>query len=81
MLILTYVWLLKEEASTNATGAGHQTKSFNTTISLYKINFFSEYGHVLYQIKGNDAYNNILANSLPLHTPIGFGKNVFVSFQ
>ena len=51
-------------------------------LSAYiKSTFFSEYGHVLYQIKGNDAYNNMLANSLPLHTPIRWGKNVFVSFQ
>ena len=25
--------------------------------------------HVAYQIKGNEAYNNMLANILPLHTP------------
>ena len=25
-----------------------------------------EYGHVAYQIKGNDAYTNIAANSLPI---------------
>ena len=29
---------------------------------------FSEYGHVLYHTKGNGVYNNMLANSLPLHT-------------
>ena len=28
---------------------------------------FSEYGHVAYQIKGNKAYNNMLAKSLPVH--------------
>ena len=28
---------------------------------------FSEYDHVAYQIKGNAAYNNILANILLLH--------------
>ena len=27
--------------------------------------FFSEYGHVAYQIKGNDAYCKVVANSLP----------------
>ena len=27
---------------------------------------FSEYGHVAYQIKGNAAYNNILANIFAL---------------
>ena len=31
---------------------------------------FSEYGHVAYQIKGNAAYNNILANILLLHLPV-----------
>ena len=43
-----------------------------------KINFFSEYGHVAYQIKENEAYNNILAYSLPLHTPLtlGWGQKV-----
>ena len=30
---------------------------------------FSESGHdVEYQIKGSDAYNNMLAHSLPVHT-------------
>ena len=29
----------------------------------------SEYGHVAYQIKENEAYNNML-NNLPLHTPL-----------
>ena len=36
-------------------------------IGLYKINFFSEYGHAAYQIKGNEAYNSMIANILPLH--------------
>ena len=31
---------------------------------------FSEYGHVVNQIKGNEAYNNILAKSLLLHLPL-----------
>ena len=32
---------------------------------------FSEYGHVVaYQIKWNEAYNNMIANVLPLHTPL-----------
>ena len=30
---------------------------------------FSEYGHVAYQIKGNEVYNNML-NIFPLHTPL-----------
>ena len=29
----------------------------------------SEYSQAAYQIKGNKAYNSILANSYPLHTP------------
>ena len=28
---------------------------------------FLEYGHVAYQIKVNEAYNNMLANISPLH--------------
>ena len=31
--------------------------------------FFSEYGHVAYQIKANDFYNNMVANILPTDTP------------
>ena len=31
---------------------------------------FSEYGHVAYQIKGSEAYNDMLTNSLPLYTPL-----------
>ena len=27
-----------------------------------------DYGHVAYQIKENEAYNNMLVNSVPLHT-------------
>ena len=29
---------------------------------------FSEYGHLLYQIKGNDACSNMVTNILPLNT-------------
>ena len=29
----------------------------------------SEYGHVAYQIKGYEMYNDMLANSLPTNTP------------
>ena len=38
---------------------------------------FSEYGHIAYQIKGNIAYNNILANILLIHLPLipGMGSN------
>ena len=46
-----------------------------------KINFFSKCGHVAYQIKWNDAYNNTLANILPLHNPWGGVKrSTFFSF-
>ena len=30
---------------------------------------FSEYRHVAYQIKGNEACNNMQANILPINTP------------
>ena len=30
---------------------------------------FSEYGHVAYQIKGNDACSNMVASILPVDTP------------
>ena len=43
---------------------------------------FSEHGHVAYQIEGNEAYNNILANILPLHTSLvpGLGSNGHFSY-
>ena len=45
---------------------------------------FSEYGHVAYQIKGNETYNNTLANILPLHSPltpgVGVKRSIFFSF-
>ena len=31
--------------------------------------FFSEYGHVAYQFKGNEAFNGMLVNTLTIHTP------------
>ena len=31
--------------------------------------FFSEYGHVAYQIKGNDACSNMVTYSLPADLP------------
>ena len=37
---------------------------------------FSEYGHDAYQIKGNEAYSNMLANILHLHT---YQKSIFFS--
>ena len=41
----------------------------HTHYFLYKNNF-SEHGHVAYQIKGKEAYNYVLANVLPFHTPL-----------
>ena len=43
-----------------------------------KIRFFSEYGHVAYQIKADDAGNIMVANSLPTDTPStqGMGQKV-----
>ena len=46
---------------------------------LILINIF-RIGHVAFQIKGNEAYNNMLANSLILHlllTP-GVGSKVYL---
>ena len=37
------------------------------------INFSPEYGHVTYQIKGNEAYNNMQANVFPLNIPSTLG--------
>ena len=34
----------------------------------YINSIFSEYGHIAYQIKGIEAYNNMQENSLSLHT-------------
>ena len=39
-------------------------------IKAYIISTFSEYGHVAYQMKGNETNYNMLANVLPLHTPL-----------
>ena len=44
---------------------------------------FSEYGHVAYEIKGNEAYNNMLATILSLHitlTSVVGSKVNFFSF-
>ena len=35
--------------------------------------FFSEYGHVAYQIKADDAGSNMVANILPTYTPLTQG--------
>ena len=39
-------------------------------VTLLIQNHFLEYGHFAYKIKGNEAYNNMLTNILPLHTPL-----------
>ena len=51
-------------------------------IGLYKINF-SEYGHAAYQIIGNEAYNNMLANSVSLLLPLALklGQKVIFVFS
>ena len=43
-----------------------------------KLSFFSEYGHVAYQIKADDTGNNMVANILPTDTPLtqGVGSKV-----
>ena len=33
----------------------------------------SDYGHVAYQIKGNETYKNMLVNILPSHIPLAPG--------
>ena len=38
-----------------------------------KIKLFSEYSHVAYQIKADDAGSNIIANILPTDTPLIHG--------
>ena len=40
---------------------------------------FSEFGHVVYQIKRNEAYNNMLVNILPLPL-VGGQKVIFYIF-
>ena len=42
-----------------------------------KLNFFSEYGHVAYQIKADDACSNMVANILATDRPStqGVGSN------
>ena len=42
-------------------------------IEAYIKSTVSEYCHVAYQIKENEAYNNMLANILPLYTPLTRG--------
>ena len=48
-----------------------------------KIELFSEYGHVVYQIKGNDACSNTVANILPADTILirGWGQKVKTFFS
>ena len=48
------------------------------------ISTFSEYGNAAYQVKGNEAYNNMLANILLLLitlTPGAGSKGYFVFFS
>ena len=35
--------------------------------------FFSEYSYIAYQITGNEAYSNMIANILPADTPLSLG--------
>ena len=49
-----------------------------------EVNFFSEYGHVAYQIKADDAGSNMVANILPTDTPSTQGvgsKGQTISFS
>ena len=49
-----------------------------------KLNFFSEYGHVAYQIKADDAGSNMVAVILPTDTPLTLGvgsKGQTISFS
>ena len=57
-----------------------------------KIKLFSEYGHVAYQIKTDDAGSNMVANILPTDTPstqgvgskgqtISFSESSHVAYQ
>ena len=47
-----------------------------------KIKVFSEYGHVAYKIKADDAGSKMVANILPTDTPStqGWGQKVKLSF-
>ena len=38
-----------------------------------KLNFFSEYGHVAYQIKADNVCSNMVANVLSTDTPLSQG--------
>ena len=67
---------------TNYTPGAKNGPAAGVTLANIK-STFSEYGHVAYQMKGNEAYNNML-NSLPVHTPLtpGVGsKGQFVFFS
>ena len=47
---------------------------------MKKSSCLKPYGHVAYQIKGNEAYNNMLANILILHLPLtpGVGSKGYI---
>ena len=53
-------------------------------VGPYRKLTFSEHGHVAYQIKGNEAYDTMLANILPLHTSstigVGLKGQIFFFF-
>ena len=46
-------------------------------IGLYKNNFFQNVVIIAYQVKGNESYNNMLANVLPLHQMVSKGQTIF----
>ena len=57
--------VLYQVCSNNASEA--KNRSATGVTWAYIKSTFSEYDHVAYQIKGNEAYNNMLANILLLH--------------
>ena len=59
------LWTLFQDYSNYAPWAKMPTQNLKFT--------YSEYGHAAYQIKGNAANNNILANILHLHLPLTRG--------
>ena len=48
--------------------------------SWWQKSTYSDYGHVSYQIKRNEAYNNVLANNLPLRTHSALGVGLKATF-
>ena len=74
-MILTHSMIVchAQHLATNSQG---QVPNFGEKSTL------SEYGHVEYQIKGNEMYDNTQANILPLHTPStpGLGQKIKTLF-